>query len=68
MLRIQKFYRFHVEVLEMRADVLNKVIWEKEKGVLLKQCLARKTKQRQLLWKKLNLIEPNMKEAIIKAY
>ena len=44
MLKVQKFYRNHVSVLALRTETFAKVLWEKEKGSLLKQCLARKTK------------------------
>lgn len=43
-------------------------VWDHEKAALVKQCLSKKTKKKQLLMKKLNLMDDSIKIGIIKAY
>ena len=47
---------------------MSKVYWEKEKTVVSKQLMSKKTKQNQLLWNKVNGMQDSIKEAVIKVY
>jgi hypothetical protein len=68
MLRIQKFNTIHLKALGNRMEIMAKAYWERERSFLLKQCMQKKTKHRQALWKRLNLIDNSVKEAIIRVY
>lgn len=54
--------------MTLRQETMGKVFWEKERTVLLKQCMTKKTKQKQLIWKKINLTDAKVREAVIQAY
>lgn len=42
---IQRSFRNHKEALGLRVETMSKVFWEKEKTVVCKQLLSKKTKQ-----------------------
>jgi hypothetical protein len=57
MIKLQKNFRVFKEAQNLRIQSLGKIQWEREKQVLLKACNVKKTKQKTLLWKKINLID-----------
>jgi len=68
MRKIQTNFREFKTAQENRVVSYAKIQWEREKQALLKQCMTKKTKLKNVLWKKLNLIEPAVRDAVIKVY
>ncbi|CDW83422.1 UNKNOWN [Stylonychia lemnae] len=65
---VQVHYQRFKNAQELRISHFTKVLWEKEKSSLLKICMTKKNKKKQEIWKKINLIEPSIRDAIIKCY
>ena len=64
---IQSAFRGHQAALEQRCEALSD-IWDRERAALIKECMAKKNKKKASLMKKLNLMQEDVKKAMIKAY
>ena len=51
-----------------RVKFMQLIYFEKEKNYLIKQCMIKKSKKKQMLWKKLNLIDDNLKEKVCEVW
>ena len=68
-MHVQNTFRKHKLGLNLRLNHFTKVLWEKEKQFLMKQCLVKKaSKVKQGLVKKLSMIDDRVIEAIGKVY
>jgi len=65
---IQTHYKAHKMAKDLRMGVLVKVFWEREKNFLFKITMQKKTARNQALWKKLNLLDPAIRDAVLEAY
>lgn len=66
-LYIQQIFRDHLASFQHRCEVLGE-IWEHEKTLIIKDCIIKKNKKKQVLMKKLNIMSDDIKDAMIKAY
>jgi hypothetical protein len=46
--------------------IMTKVFFAKQQSVLVKACTLNKTKEKQLLWKKLNKMDEEVRDAVVK--
>lgn len=69
MMNIQKGFRVHQGAMKLRMNHLGKTLWDRERNLITKQCMGKKvSKQKQEIFKKVNIINDNVKEAILKTY